>query len=155
MDKRLKLVFVLFLLGLCSFTSCASRESLRNEPQIVKKPEGCTSPNQKIEVEILVQKTESSSPEASFTKGTLRPGAIIPQHTHTDSDEYISFISGEGELTIGEETYFVQDGETYYIPRGVQHSYVNREKKDATFFQVYSPGGPEQRFKKWSELKGP
>ena len=145
----------MFVFLLSSFFSCASRKGEADRPQIVDKAEGYTSPNQKIEVEILIQKTEKSNPKASFTKGVLKAGAIVPSHAHEGSDEYLSFVRGAGELTIQGETYFVQDGQSFYIPRGVEHSYVNRSGKDATFFQVYTPGGPEQRFKKWSELKGP
>jgi len=149
--KKMKLntMLLVFL-----FASCASNGSLENKHQAVKSPEGFTSPNQKIDVELLVQKTESSSPEAAFTRGVFRPGAIVPQHSHEVSDEYITFEKGEGEITIGSDTYFVKDGDSFYIPKGTQHSYVNRGTKEAKFYQVYSPAGPEQRFKKWSKLKG-
>lgn len=144
---KLRNLFFIFL-----FVSCANRSLLNEEPQIRDKPLGFTNPNQKIEVEILMDKTEGSEPTSALTKGKLKAGAIVPQHTHTDSDEYLYFVKGAGELTINGKTHFVQDNQTYYIPRGIEHSYVNRSSKDAEFFQVYTPGGPEQRFKKWSRL---
>lgn len=148
--RNICLGLLLALLG-----SCAAQGTKNNGPQAVKSPEGFTSPNQKIDVELLIQKTEKSSPEASLSRGVFRPGAIVPQHSHESSDEYISFEKGEGEITIGANTYFVKDGDSFYVPMGVQHSYVNRGTKEARFYQVYSPAGPEQRFKKWSKLKGP
>lgn len=148
MKRFLIFLFPIFL------ASCASRDGLVNDPQVVKEPAGYTSPNQKIEVEILIERTEKSSPESSVLRGAFKPGSIVAQHVQEDSDEYITFVRGAGEMTIGEETYFVKDGDSFFIPKGIRRSYVNRSAKDATFYQIYTPGGPEQRFKKWSKLKG-
>lgn len=151
MSDVMRVIALLFavLAGL----SCAGRQKALNEPQIIKKAEGYTSPNQKIEVELLVQKSETSRPGSSLSRGKLKAGSIVAQHVHAESDEFLSFKRGAGELTIAGETHFVKDGDAFYIPKGVEHSYVNRSSKDAVFHQVYTPGGPEQRFKKWSRLK--
>ena len=149
-----KLAQSLVILSALVFASCATQSGARNQHQVVKKPKGFTSPNQKIEVEILVESEEGSETSSSFLKGVFKAGAIVPQQVLEESDQYISFVRGEGELTIADQTYFVKDGDSFFIPKGVQHSYVNRSSKDATFFQVYTPQGPEQRFKQWSKLGG-
>ncbi len=71
----------------------------------------------------------------------------IPTHKHT-SDEYLYFINGAGAVSIDGKLYQVKNGTTVFIPRGVEHSYINNSRKTAKTVQVYTPAGPEQRFKK-------
>lgn len=144
----MKNIFLLFFLFACS-----SGPVVVNGEQVLRKGEGYTSPNQKIEAEILVQQSGSSRPESSIVKGALKAGSIVPQHSHVESDEYLVFVRGAGELTIEGKTYHLKDGDTVFIPKGKIHSYVNRSSKDAIFYQIYTPAGPEQRFKRWSKKR--
>ena len=144
----LKLALVLALFG-----SCAVNKSVSNEQIFANKGEAYTNPNQKVDVEILIQETAKSNPDSSISRGALKPGSIIPQHEHKNSDEYLIFLKGHGELTVDGETRHLKDGDVVFIPKGKTHSYVNREGRDAVFYQIYTPAGPEQRFKEWSEKK--
>lgn len=142
----MKNIFLLFFLFACS-----SGPVIVNEEQVLRKGEGYTSPNQKVEAEILVQEKPGSRPQSSIIKGVLKVGSIVPKHTHPESDEYLVFLRGAGELTIEDQTYHLKDGDTVFIPKGKTHSYVNRSGKDAVFYQIYTPGGPERKFKQWSK----
>ncbi|MBC75240.1 MAG: hypothetical protein CME64_04425 [Halobacteriovoraceae bacterium] len=143
-----------FLIALAILgTSCSTGKTGKNQLQMKSQAKGFISPNQKIEATILVEETEKSWPSSSVVRGVLKAGSIVAQHTHPESDEYLVFSSGAGELTVGNKTYYLKDGDTVFIPKNTVHSYVNRSEKDAHFIQVYTPFGPEQRFKKWSEKK--
>lgn len=144
--KALTLSLTLLLVG-----SCANNQKAINKAQIERQGKAFTSPNQKVDATILIERTEESFPDSSVTRGVLKVGSIVPQHVHADSDEYLIFSQGAGELTIEESSYKVKSGDAIFIPRGTKHSYVNRGSKDAHFIQIYTPSGPEQRFKKWSK----
>jgi quercetin dioxygenase-like cupin family protein len=70
------------------------------------------------------------------------PGVKVPAHVHDKSDELIHMVSGKGVTLIGGKPAATP---TFRIPAGVEHSLSVDEKLTAV--QVYSPAGPEQRFK--------
>ncbi|KVQ01121.1 XRE family transcriptional regulator [Burkholderia ubonensis] len=65
--------------------------------------------------------------------GQLLQGDIHVIEPHTSSDEQISHageelgyvIEGELELTLGDERYVLQTGDSFYFPSSVPHSYRN------------------------------
>lgn len=144
---------ILFLLLTISFFSCSTGEMGVNHHQVITESKGFISPNQKLEATILVENTVESRPSSSVVRGVFRPGSIVAQHLHEESDEYLFFTKGAGELTVGDKTYYLKDGDAVFIPKNTKHSYVNRSQQHAHFIQMYTPLGPEQRFKKWSEKK--
>ena len=88
----------------------------------------------------MIQKTEKSRPESALSRGVFRPGAIVPQHTHEESDEYIAFEKGEGEITVGASAYFVKDGDSFYIPQGIAAFLCeSRDRKRRNFIRCTRP----------------
>lgn len=124
--------------------------SLHNQPMVKEGGEHYISPDKNIDIEIIVEKSNLHNPQSYIGKGILKPGTVIPKHAHLASDEYLYFIKGAGIMTIDGKDYEVKDGQTIYIPMGTKHSYENKSEETAEAIQVYTPGGPEQRFKTWS-----
>ena len=52
----------------------------------------------------------------------LQPGDRVLLHTHP-VEEAITFLSGSGEATLGEETVLIGAGVSLYIPAGVVHGF--------------------------------
>ena len=52
----------------------------------------------------------------------LQPGDRVLLHTHP-VEEALTFLSGEGEATLGEETVPIGAGVSLYIPAGVVHGF--------------------------------
>jgi quercetin dioxygenase-like cupin family protein len=52
----------------------------------------------------------------------LQPGARVLLHTHP-VEEAITFLSGSGEATLGDETVAIGPGISLYIPAGVVHGF--------------------------------
>ena len=52
----------------------------------------------------------------------LRPGDRVLLHTHP-VEEAITFLSGSGEATLGDETVPIGEGVSLYIPAGVVHGF--------------------------------
>ena len=59
--------------------------------------------------------------------------AEIPEHSH--EAQWAVVLDGEIELTIGAQTRILRKGDTYFIPKGVEHSArVKQGYKDITLF---------------------
>ena len=70
--------------------------------------------------------------------GMIAKGKAI--EAHVDPMEEIYFIhSGEGEMTVGDETRHVKAGDTIWIPAGSSHSLVNSGAEDCYVFVIASP----------------
>ena len=106
------------------------------------------SPDGRTHVQILLE-----SGQASMSRITAFPGAAIPEHAHEGSDELLLIEEGSGEMTLGAERITVGPGQAIRIPKGVKHSFKHTGKGPLRATQVYAPPGPEQRFKKWKELR--
>jgi quercetin dioxygenase-like cupin family protein len=67
----------------------------------------------------------------------LAPNAVMPVHSHPH-EQAGTVISGELELTIGEETRTIVVGDTFIIPGGVEHS-AKTGDAPARVMDVFSP----------------
>lgn len=56
----------------------------------------------------------------------IQPTAKVPAHSH--DAQFGVMLDGEMDLTIGGETRTVKRGDTYFIPKGVEHSAVFRTR---------------------------
>lgn len=54
----------------------------------------------------------------------LQPGDRVFRHTHP-CDEALTFLSGEGEATMDDETVPIGAGVSLFIPTGVLHGFTN------------------------------
>lgn len=86
--------------------------------------------------------------EAAMTELVMLPGAQVPEHSHDHAAELIYILTGSGRMTMDGKEMMVRAGMAIYIPAGVKHSLVIDTKVEPMrALQVYTPGGPEQRFK--------
>jgi len=71
-------------------------------------------------------------------RGRLVPGASIGFHTHTEDQEVIYILEGNGTVINGEgkENDSANPGDTLFCPKGESHSLVNTGDKDLLFFAV-------------------
>ena len=102
-----------------------------------------------IGMTILLDK-ESVGSSAALSLGTFLPGSGVPEHVHKDAAEIIYLLNGEIEMTIGAKQFVAVAGSAIYVPPNVPHSAsVIGSIEPVKVVQIYSPGGPEQRFKDW------
>lgn len=52
----------------------------------------------------------------------LQPGERVLSHTHA-VEEVVTFLSGEGEATLGEERVAIGAGISLFIPAGLRHGF--------------------------------
>jgi len=72
---------------------------------------------------------------------TLAPGDATGQkaEAHKKSDQVLLMLEGELTGEVGDERPHLKKGDVIIIPAGVKHRFVNRAKKPALTFNVYSP----------------
>ncbi|MFN7132178.1 MAG: cupin domain-containing protein, partial [Myxococcales bacterium] len=85
--------------------------------------------------------------EAALTVLTLEPGAEVPPHVHEKSVELLYVLEGEARMTLEGETLVLRAGAAVRIPMNARHSAQVTSKGPLKAVQVYSPSGPEQRFR--------
>ena len=76
----------------------------------------------------------------------LEAGAVVPAHVHAAETEVLYVIGGGGTMTIGGVAVPVTEHSVIQIPAGVEHAFTASAATVA--IQLYTPAGPEQRFKK-------
>lgn len=97
-----------------------------------------------IEVRMLVE-----DGDAYLGKLVFAPGTHVAPHRHETSEELITLTSGEGEMLIAGKPVRLKAGDAVRIPKNVVHDFrvIGEAKVEAV--QVYSPRGPEDRFRSW------
>ena len=71
--------------------------------------------------------------------GIIFPGQASSRHSHEHSEELVYVVSGEGTVTIGEETAPLLANTMVYGPPAIAHQYHNTGNSDLVLFVVYSP----------------
>ena len=77
----------------------------------------------------------------------VAPGKGVPRHTHTREDEALFVLSGELEVTIGDETFTLRAGETLIAPRNIPHRLRNSGSVSNHYLIMFSLAGFEEFLK--------
>ena len=67
-----------------------------------------------------------------------------PRHTHTREDEAYFVLSGELEVIVGEEVFFLRPGDTLIAPRYFPHQLRNPGKTENHYLVIFSRSGLEE-----------
>lgn len=103
---------------------------------------------------LLDESTAPGLKEAAMTELVMLPGAAIPEHSHDTSAELLYVIEGHAQMTLDGQSSEVHAGMAIFIPAGVKHSMrMTSRVEPFRAIQVYTPGGPEQRFQKGEAVK--
>jgi quercetin dioxygenase-like cupin family protein len=78
---------------------------------------------------------------------SLASGMGVPRHTHTREDEAYYVLSGELEVTVGDEAFILRAGDTLIAPRDIPHQLRNSGKVENHYLLVFSPSGFEEFLK--------
>jgi mannose-6-phosphate isomerase-like protein (cupin superfamily) len=88
--------------------------------------------------------------EFSLIGATMPPGGDDGLHMHTREDESVHLLEGFLDVTIGEETFTLQAGQTYFAPRNVPHRLKNTGDVPARALLINTPG----TFDKFVQMSG-
>lgn len=74
------------------------------------------------------EKKEKPGPTRRLTAGhtTIYPTGSTTGHAHDDMEEIYYFVSGEGEMVVGDDRFDVKAGDCCYVPPGSYHTTVQK-----------------------------
>jgi len=104
----------------------------RNQANIVRTPHNS-------EIRPLIDRTTSPITQCSLAEEMLPPGCAVTPHHHRDLEEIYYIVSGEGLMTVGENSREVHAGDAVYIPRGHRHSLKNTGNEPIKLILVCGP----------------
>ncbi len=90
---------------------------------------------------------------AVFEQTGLTPKGGPPLHIHPFQDEWFYIIEGEYLFQVGDEKYSMKAGDTIFLPRAVQHAFVQLTQTGKMIVSYLPAGKMESFFKvtdKWT-----
>ncbi len=76
---------------------------------------------------------------------TLPANTSVPEHVHAAETELLYVFSGSGTMTVNGVPLAVSPTSVVQVPKGMKHAFTASAEVRAV--QIYTPAGPEQRFK--------
>jgi len=71
----------------------------------------------------------------------VAPHGGPPLHVHHKQEETIHVLKGKFKVRIGDEIFFLNQGDFAYLPKQVPHAFLNLTDEEAEIIVVYAPGG--------------
>ncbi|NAY91090.1 cupin domain-containing protein [Muricauda sp. JGD-17] len=131
----------------------SSKSEVKNlqKPKIVTKNEGnrlnVLGDNQNIKLT-----GEDTNGQYTLIEQNNQPGIGIPPHVHENEDEVFQVLSGQVEMSVGNNTTTLQAGDLIFCPKGVPHSWKVVGEENARAMLSIFPAGLEGMFAELAEL---
>lgn len=96
-------------------------------------------------LDIKISGKDTDSELAVFEQTGLTPKGGPPLHIHPNQDEWFYIVEGAYLFQVGEEKYQMKQGDTIFLPRNVQHAFVQLTEKGKVLVS-YLPAGKMEGF---------
>ena len=96
-----------------------------------------------LDIKISGSDTENSL--AVFEQTGLTPNGGPPLHIHPFQDEWFYVIEGEYLFQVGNDKYQMKQGDTIFLPRNVQHAFIQLTERGKMIVS-YLPAGKMEAF---------
>lgn len=106
-------------------------------------------------LDIKISGADTENDLAVFEQTGLTPNGGPPLHIHPFQDEWFYIIEGEYLFQVGEDKYRMKSGDTIFLPRNVQHAFIQLTEKGKAIVSYLPAGKMEAFFKttdKWTAL---
>jgi quercetin dioxygenase-like cupin family protein len=84
---------------------------------------------------------------AVFEQNGFTPNGGPPLHIHLFQDEFFYIIEGEYLFQVGDDKYQMKSGDTIFLPRNVQHAFVQLTEKGKVIVSFIPAGKMEDFFR--------
>lgn len=84
---------------------------------------------------------------AVFEQNGLTPNGGPPLHIHPFQDEFFYIVEGEYLFQVGDDKYPMKPGDTIFLPRDVQHAFIQLTEKGKVIVSYMPAGKMEEFFK--------
>jgi len=96
-------------------------------------------------LDIKISGKDTENDLAVFEQTGLTPNGGPPLHIHPFQDEWFYVIEGEYRFQVGDDSYSMMAGETIFLPRNVQHAFVQLTQSGKMIVS-YLPAGKMESF---------
>ncbi|HEY8595314.1 MAG TPA: cupin domain-containing protein [Devosiaceae bacterium] len=93
-----------------------------------------------------ILKTEATGGAMSIVDSTVPPGEGPPRHVHQAEDETFVILTGRCRFWVGGETFERGVGETAFVSRGTEHTFMVVGDEPCRHLVILTPGGFEGFF---------
>lgn len=104
-------------------------------------------------LDLKISGTDTENDLAVFEQTGLTPNGGPPLHLHPFQDEWFYVVEGEYVFQVGDNIYQMKAGDTIFLPRNVQHAFLQLTKKGRMIVSYLPAGKMEAFFKatdKWT-----
>lgn len=104
-------------------------------------------------LDIKISATDTENDLAVFEQTGLTPNGGPPLHIHPNQDEWFYVIDGQYLFQVGTDKYQMKAGDTIFLPRNVQHAFIQLTEKGKMIVSYLPAGKMEAFFKvtdKWT-----
>ena len=104
-------------------------------------------------LDLKISGTDTENVLAVFEQTGFTPNGGPPLHIHPFQDEWFYVIDGEYLFQVGEDKYQIKTGDTIFLPRNVQHAFLQMSEKGKMIVSYLPSGKMEAFFKvtdKWT-----
>ncbi len=96
-------------------------------------------------LDIKISGRDTKNDLVVFEQTGLTPKGGPPVHIHPNQDEWFYIINGEYLFQVGEDKYYMKAGDTIFLPRNVQHAFVQLSEIGKVIVS-YIPAGKMENF---------
>ena len=96
-------------------------------------------------LDIKISGKDTENDLAVFEQTGLTPKGGPPLHLHPYQDEWFYVIEGEYLFQVGEEKYSMKAGDTIFLPRNIQHAFIQLTETGKMIVS-YLPAGKMESF---------
>jgi mannose-6-phosphate isomerase-like protein (cupin superfamily) len=88
----------------------------------------------------ILLSSEQTGGAFSLIEGVMEPGGDGGLHVHQNEDESMQLLEGTLQVTIGDETFALLPGQSYFAPRNIPHRLRNIGSVPARALLITTPG---------------
>ncbi len=70
---------------------------------------------------------------------SIPPGGDIGEEVHSDTDQVLYFVEGEGKAVLNGEEINFDDEDVFLVQAGTRHNFINTGSEDLKIVTAYSP----------------
>ena len=96
-------------------------------------------------LDLKISSKDTDGDIAVFEQNGFTPKGGPPLHIHLYQDEFFYILDGEYLFQVGDDKYKMKSGDTIFLPRNIQHAFVQLTEKGRVIVS-YIPAGKMEDF---------
>lgn len=106
-------------------------------------------------LDIKISSKDTDGDLAVFEQNGLTPKGGPPLHIHLYQDEFFYIVEGEYLFQVGNDKHQMKPGDTIFLPRNVQHAFVQLSETGKVIVSYMPAGKMEDFFRKTDSWTSP